>query len=717
MYSERKAEIENLKQVFPFDGSLRLALRICRIASSLHHRQWKTIIDLLRPFIEDWEKSARGHQLVRLAVDRDLTSDPYQQEKLETDLRALADPEHAQALMRYGQASWATAETEDQKTKARRYLGLSGLLDAGLADAPVALGDTFRDEKRWDKALECYERAITATSSSTTVNPRIWRKFLVAKIIVEGSLAFVPALTPALDSAIEVCRKRARIKVYLPQAYFDIGFFYLALGRPYEALAAYARAVTLCEFGSQVLSPYRQLLEIQGCLAKRGRTTAIESITWAIQLLALALHAKSNKGLTGGLLPSLEELRTRIQGEFLHIPTDQQILIVAGGTLASEKEKIEAYSPLLKKALAGFDGVIFCGGTTSGISGLVGRLAMTSRKTRRISYLPRETPEWTSRDSKHYELFPTEGSSFSPREPLQNWIDLLASGVDPSKVRLIGISGGPIAGVEYRLALALGAKVGVFAESGRAATGILRDEDWADVPGLSSLPKDTHTLAEFVREAPSQQGLLGARYRQREAMKEHEDYRRGRLKDFAGNDPTLRPWKDLPEHYKRSNLGRIDHFVLKLQAVGMKMEKCQEPAAKKVIFTQDQLEFLAAMEHGRWNAEKLLDGWKWAEETDKNGKRHKLLVPWSELPAHAKKWDIDPLVALLGDLQKQGFAVKPADREHDFFPVDSSNSVLFYILPVKRSRHDGRVVPMSRYDAGARKKKRERARPGLRPRA
>jgi hypothetical protein len=84
------------------------------------------------------------------------------------------------------------------------------------------------------------------------------------------------------------------------------------------------------------------------------------------------------------------------------------------------------------------------------------------------------------------ELRFTDAKDFGPTEALQYWADILLSGINPQTVRLLALGGGPIAGIEYRLALALGAYVGVL-DSSREARRLLLEPVWQTAPGLRVL--------------------------------------------------------------------------------------------------------------------------------------------------------------------------------------------------------------------------------------
>ena len=86
---------------------------------------------------------------------------------------------------------------------------------------------------------------------------------------------------------------------------------------------------------------------------------------------------------------------------------------------------------------------------------------------------------------------PTESS-------LQSWVDLIASGVDLKDVELLGLGGGKISAVGYRVALALGATVGVVKGNGTDARAIRNNPAWSRVEKLTALPGDPHNLRAFI---------------------------------------------------------------------------------------------------------------------------------------------------------------------------------------------------------------------------
>jgi hypothetical protein len=178
-----------------------------------------------------------------------------------------------------------------------------------------------------------------------------------------------------------------------------------------------------------------------------------------------------------------------------------RILILAGGTTPESEERIKSYRPSLVEALVDFGGTIISGGTAQGVpapAGVVGEALGIPT----VGFLPERLPSGVAADidtRRYTERRRTEGSDLTPLEPLQYWTDLIADGSSPHEVRLIGIGGGQIAAAEFRIALALGAKVGVVRGSGREADELLDDFDWASTERLADLSPNRSSIRAFVQ--------------------------------------------------------------------------------------------------------------------------------------------------------------------------------------------------------------------------
>jgi hypothetical protein len=72
-----------------------------------------------------------------------------------------------------------------------------------------------------------------------------------------------------------------------------------------------------------------------------------------------------------------------------------------------------------------------------------------------------------------------------------------ASGIKPASIRVLGVKGGEISAFEYRLALLLGAKVGILPESGGASRQIAGDQDWSGPGGAAEPGEKALLLQQF----------------------------------------------------------------------------------------------------------------------------------------------------------------------------------------------------------------------------
>lgn len=102
-----------------------------------------------------------------------------------------------------------------------------------------------------------------------------------------------------------------------------------------------------------------------------------------------------------------------------------------------------------------------------------------------------------------------------------------------------------------------------------------------------------------------------------------------------GTDLTAdEPWTRLPEHFKQQNREFADHIGTKLAAIGYQVGPS---TGTKIVFSQDEVEALARMEHWRWSLSLRAHGWRYAETRDNTARKHPLLVDWGALPEDAKE--------------------------------------------------------------------------------
>ena len=116
----------------------------------------------------------------------------------------------------------------------------------------------------------------------------------------------------------------------------------------------------------------------------------------------------------------------------------------------------------------------------------------------------------------------------------------------------------------------------------------------------------------------------------------HEIHRRYRLMQPDGGK-SVPPWSLLDESLKKSNRAHARHIGVKLRSIGCEIIPLNDWQAKDFTFTSDELTKLSIMEHDRWAAEKIADGWTLGDE-DPKLKKDPHLVPSHELPPDVAEW-------------------------------------------------------------------------------
>lgn len=221
-------------------------------------------------------------------------------------------------------------------------------------------------------------------------------------------------------------------------------------------------------------------------------------------------------------------------------------------------------------------------------------------------------------------------------------------------VRALGFGGGEISAFEYRLALALGATVGVVGWEKDAVSELLKDLLWIKSDNLYPLPADPKTIRVFViRDGYS----LGEKELEDMAKEFHDRYRKGNLKKIKPDN--LKLWEDLPDTYKMANKEQAAYAIRILEAAGFGVRKSVgEPVILK-DFKDAEIELMAELEHGRWNIERLRDGWRPGKRDDEK-KLHDCLVSWIELKYGSdgvKRYDREAVESFPRILSKAGLEV------------------------------------------------------------
>ena len=470
------------------------------------------------------------------------------------------------------------------------------------------------------------------------------------EVLWQHDLLALRSLAPQVQGAARTCQAHAELGIELPRAYFGRARCHLFLQQYYESLAAYAKAAEKSDLEG-VLEELKAIERLQGVLGSPPR-----ELEWIARFLRLAslgklwqeadtergraqVADKAEEQAAAQAAADAKQNRAREEAQTLDIPgvprepIQLPVVIVAGGTDPTVRNLVEEYRERLAKAFNRFTGTVISGGTRAGIADLVGDVATHQPDLTAIGYLPRNLPHDGPRDDRYTRLYESDGESFSPIEPLQCWAHLLASGIRPAEVRVLGINGGRIAAFEYELALALGATVGLVEGSGRAATDLLLDVEFWPPGRCVRLPDDELALLAFISPGPPR--LEGDRL-DTAARKAHDIYlEQARSARLAGE---LEPWETLSEDFRESNRQQVLYAVEILVRHGYRVGELR-PGHVDPTLSPAEVERMAAEEHGRWVIERLRAGWRYAEGRDRERKLSPYLAGWDRLPEDVKDYD------------------------------------------------------------------------------
>jgi voltage-gated potassium channel Kch len=353
------------------------------------------------------------------------------------------------------------------------------------------------------------------------------------------------------------------------------------------------------------------------------------------RLLGLAAMIRMGPALTRSHRPVEEMLAGAVH-----------ITIFAGAAGSMSVATRQSLSELLERALAGYDGVLLSGGTDVGMPGIVADAAYRNRLSELVGYVPA--------DLQASALYPyiertKKAQTFSIHEPLQIWEHILRAGRRPAEVTLLACPGEQITWQEIALARALGARIG-WVDPADQSSVVLDDRMVLGAGGVVPLPPDPTTIRAFVMPSTLEDGLRDAL-----ARSLHEDYRRHQLWRKPAGDLSLARWEELPESLRASNLALAADIPNKLALVGLRLTRPGEPG-ERLNLTEAQVQMLAEVEHGRWNAERLQAGWRLGPR-QVGRSTSPYLVPWADLPAEIRQYDVETVRNLAATLAGAGCTV------------------------------------------------------------
>jgi hypothetical protein len=159
--------------------------------------------------------------------------------------------------------------------------------------------------------------------------------------------------------------------------------------------------------------------------------------------------------------------------------------------------------------------------------------------------------------------------------------------------------------------------------------------------------------------------LLGRTRTEQLARALHGVYVRMRTEagDTVETNPSMAAWDDLPEALKESNRRQAEHARVKLRTVGYEYAEPGDDA-EPISLSEDQVQWLARMEHDRFEAERRFEGWTEGPR-DPLAKTTPYLVDWERLPDEIREYDVELVRSLPGALAEAGLRVRRLARAGD----------------------------------------------------
>jgi hypothetical protein len=578
-------------------------------------------------------------------------------------LRRGAQPDSAQASI---DRLMAQSELEIHTDPAWRFSVreiplLRALLDDdGVAlEAFVAAGLAL-DLGSSPTLARCAERLVAKPAEDAPAQARAWRERLLPGDLHAAAFAACCEYARATSDPEALRETRARLESLSSDRdavtrVLELREFVVLPRAVEQAREDVARALPgePADAAASKLERLKQALRQRDGLlrgAERGRLAAFERVA-IFAGAAAASHALSEEALV-----TLSKLLGPPQARDAdRLARTQRTVSVAsvGDSRRGPRGDGDGLLPEFERfqALRGFDGVVLSGGTASGVSGIAARAA-NGYGVPLVGYVPAGEGD----KALYANLRETTGADFSELEPLVMWTDILAAGISPAEVSLVACPGGPITRAEILLARALGARVGWLDPEGEAPLAL--DDD---LPGgaedIVELPPDAMSIRALICWTELDDPAL----RDHVAKLTHAEYRSKQPPERLASDPACAPWDRLLPVFRASNCAQADDIANKLAMIGLRIERL-DAGARRLELSDDEVQLLAEMEHGRYVVDRLRAGWQLGDR-DANRGRSPYFVPWTELTTAERYWDVSAVETIAGALQSFGYGVVPIDEE------------------------------------------------------
>lgn len=160
-----------------------------------------------------------------------------------------------------------------------------------------------------------------------------------------------------------------------------------------------------------------------------------------------------------------------------------------------------------------------------------------------------------------------------------------------------------------------------------------------------------------IRLERSVEMILEQRTTERLARAVFENYREHRRRD--GLPVEYETYDDQPEDFRASCLEQARSYCDKVRLLGYELAlagECDE-ASRVRSLSDDEVEFLARVEHDRWVDERTRAGWVYGPKKDVERKVSPYLVGWEELSDEVREYDRAPMREMIELVESAGLAV------------------------------------------------------------
>lgn len=137
----------------------------------------------------------------------------------------------------------------------------------------------------------------------------------------------------------------------------------------------------------------------------------------------------------------------------------------------------------------------------------------------------------------------------------------------------------------------------------------------------------------------------------------HEDYNAEELAHNPDKPLDYPTWDDLEDTMKYSNVRQANGFFDKLAALGCYATDEETDDERVEAFSDEELEYLARLEHNDWYEERIRTGWKYGPEKDVAKHISPYLVPYDELSEDVRAKDRKPMQNIIPFIERLGMKV------------------------------------------------------------